>query len=163
MAKIAFYKGKPKQKFRQFLNFLILFWTRGEYTHVEYIDDSDPNSWDWYSASAFEEGYVRKKNIFIHEDHWDVFDINIEIDNEKVIEFFNKEMGKPYDWIGIYFSQFLPLNKENPKKWFCSEIVAKSLQIGNPILMKNIQPSRVSPNNLYKYLSAIGFLKEYDR
>jgi len=53
-----------------------------------------------------------------------------------IIDFAKSQEGKPYDWKGIWLSQFLPLNKHDKNKWFCNEIVGESLKHGG---IKNIK------------------------
>lgn len=155
MPKVAFYKGRPEQFIYRILNTAVRWWTHGPYSHVEYIDDHDTddvNQWDWYSASSFKEKCVRVKTVHIKKGHWDIFDLSYN-NKEKAIELFESQMGKPYDWIGIFFSQILPTKIHNPDKWFCSEIVAKALQCSGSLALYKA-PSEYSPNGLYRALLA---------
>jgi hypothetical protein len=45
----------------------------------------------------------------------------------KSFDFIQSQINKKYDWFGIVFSQFLSLGEHNKRRWFCSEIVRKSL------------------------------------
>jgi len=110
----------------------IKIWTRSEYYHTELLID------DILITSYIQEGVIFKK-VDIHkylEDKNTLADIfNIDIPHENIIpmlNFANSQKGKPYDWRGIFLSQFLPMRKENPNNWFCSEINTKVLQIGEP-------------------------------
>ncbi|MDA0778331.1 MAG: hypothetical protein O3C19_04590, partial [Bacteroidetes bacterium] len=56
----------------------------------------------------------------------------LSVDVEFALNFFEIINGLPYDRRGIFFSQMLPLNKENPLAWFCSESVAGAIKMRNP-------------------------------
>lgn len=50
--------------------------------------------------------------------------------------------GKGYDWLGILFSQVLPLNLDHPERVFCSELNAAMLGLS--------KPASYSPEKLYQ-------------
>ena len=55
----------------------------------------------------------------------------IEVKDELVqeaIKWVYSQENKPYDWMGIAFSQFLPLSVDDQEKWFCSEICSELLK-----------------------------------
>jgi uncharacterized protein YycO len=55
----------------------------------------------------------------------------IEVKDEIVkeaIEWVYTQENKPYDWKGIFLSQFLPLSVDDQEKWFCSEICSELLK-----------------------------------
>ncbi|WP_343560424.1 hypothetical protein [Kiloniella sp. b19] len=138
MTYLAFYKGTGK-----WWNKLIRLWTRGPYSHCEIVT-SKPNSWrkTAQSLSASEwDGGVRKKTIDFTTDNWDLIPVAIDCDRLSQAK---GEIGAKYDWVGILFSQILPLSREHPDKWFCSELAA--FVIGLP------DPHHFSPNSLYRKL-----------
>lgn len=160
--KIAFYKGTGHTVLNFILSWGVKIWTWGEYSHVELIDCNGSDNialWDWYSASAFAEGIVRVKTIDVIPDNWDFFDIDFDLDKESVIEFFNKEMGKKYDWIGILFSQLFPLKLDDKNTWFCSEIVKHALCISGIQSLCFDTDASYSPNRLFRELKNEGILK----
>ena len=65
---------------------------------------------------------------------------------DTVLEFAKTQVGKPYDWAGIFGLTFRR-NWEEDDKWFCSELVAWSFkQAGYPLLSEN--SFRITPRDL---------------
>lgn len=152
MAKIAYYKGWGTSFWDKVMTLAVMIWTLGKYSHCELIKtnghDDDPSQWEWYSASAFNEGIVRKKTIAIKEKNWDIFDLP-EFDEDKAFDFIATQFGKKYDWTGILLSQFLPFGKHSRKKWFCSEICRKGLYEGG-LIKGSDKHHAYSPNKLFR-------------
>jgi len=140
--KVAFYKGKG-----DWVDWAIRKWTRSPYSHCEIVIDNT-----WYSSSA-RDGGVRKKNIHHNPENWDFIDIKIQVNDKNIIKmFFNKQIGKKYDYVGILLSQVIPLHEDIKNRWFCSEICAYTLQLID-ILPKDKKSNWYSPGRLYKRLS----------
>ena len=145
--KIAFYK-----KIKNIVDFSIRWHTRkkkwrifslAKYSHCEIIFSDD----EFFSSSG-RDGGVRFKKIKCDKKKWDVFKIEISAaDEKKIREFCAAQCGKKYDWRAIFFSQILDLQRENPQKWFCSEICAAALQKIN--FLKNEKPHLLSPIELF--------------
>jgi len=160
--KIAFYKGYGHTLAQKIVTVLINLWTRGPYSHVELIDahegEPDPEKWHWYSASAFKEGEVRVKMMRPYNpDNWDVFDVKFPEDPECKLTAFNvfcEESGKKYDWVGIFLSQILPLDRHVEDKWFCSEITRFALCHAK-IVPCDGEHHHYSPNALYRELKKL--------
>jgi hypothetical protein len=144
--KIAFYKGSGT-----IFDKLIRLWTWSKYSHVELVADNI-----WYTSSPRDDGVV-KREIDYDPDHWDMFELNIH-KNKEIIDFIDAEMGKRYDWLGIFLSQIIKLNIHNPNRWFCSEIVHKAIQAGG--FRSDLGKSNgYSPGKLYCMLMTYGVLK----
>jgi hypothetical protein len=112
----------------------------------------------WYSASAFVEGEVREKNVVYIEDHWDMWDLNLCNEESEAIEFIKSQIGKKYDWRGIFFSQLFNSDREDNDKWFCSEIVRRSLCEAR-LLENDDMHHKHSPNSLFKELVKLGVIQ----
>lgn len=141
MVKLAFYKGEGN-----WVDKTIRWWTKSHYSHVELVINSV-----WYSSSP-RTLEVRGEKITPNPKHWDY--IILEPFNESsLIHLANKELGKKYDWMGIFFSQFIPLGRENPNKWFCSEFCVGMLK--DQIKFKH-KPSWYSPGKLYEEIKSLG-------
>ena len=140
MVKLAFYKGLSAPN-RNWQDKLICLWTKGQYSHVELI------VYDYMYSSSPTSGKVRKEPHTIDNDVWEYVSIdNVNTDN--ILEFFELTKGKKYDWLGI-LGFIIPL-KDRTDKWFCSEWVSNALKISG---YKNLwiqEPSKISPNKLYK-------------
>ena len=66
---------------------------------------------------------------------------------QKAIEFAEKQMGKSYDWLGVFrFMDKVPARDNN--RWFCSELVHKSIAEGGVRLLERIPSAEVSPMHL---------------
>ena len=155
--KIAFYK-----KLKKISDFLIRWHTRenfwkifsiAEYSHCELVFSNDES----FSSSGCDGG-ARFKKIKFDEKKWDVFKIKISAaDEKKIREFCAAQCGKKYDWRAIFFSQILDLQRENPQKWFCSEICAAALQKIN--FLKNEKPHLLSPQKFFLKLNCAKFFE----
>ncbi len=165
MAKVAYYKGMGATLKDKIMTLGVRIWTLGKYSHCELIDtngqDNNPDVWQWYSASAFSEGIVRKKNITINESNWDIFDLP-EFNEDEAFSAIAKEFGKKYDWTGIFLSQFLPLGRHSKNKWFCSEIVKKGMYEGG-LLGGFDNHHAYSPNKLFRTQNRLGQLTKWHR
>lgn len=118
-AELAFYKSSKGGV----IDWLISMWTWSKYSHVELIVNGE-----WYSSSQ-RDLKVRKRVINRSSDHWDF--IEVYVDSDTVNKLYQRTKGASYDWEGIFLSQFFPLNKQDNKKWFCSEWVAEALGLVN--------------------------------
>jgi len=155
MYKIAFYKGVPPRALDRFVSKAIRIWTRSIYSHVELVDTNNSQNiedWHWYSARASSDivGGLTTKEILQHQPlkDWDIFDINNKYDRSIGIEYIRTQIGKNYDWTGIFLAQILPLSINIPHRWFCSEIVHRAL-LSMGVQFKYSASQRYSPKSLY--------------
>lgn len=146
--RMAFYKPTKGDFWGQ----LIAGWTglfnlgQPRYDHVEigfFID----KKLEWYSsASRNEDGksgtrWIAEEKLFKHPERWDVVDLKALRPISEMIKTCEEELGKPYDWYGI-FGFITPFGKINAKdKWYCSEIC-------NYVFFGRWQ-KRVSPTRLF--------------
>ena len=140
--KVAFYKGLSAPH-RDFFDWVICKWTRGKYSHVELIIDGF-----MYSSSP-RDGRVRKTQHTTDNKSWDY--VEVEIKEANVIDFFNMTQGNKYDWLGI-LGFIIPI-KDRTNEWFCSEWVSNALKISGCKKLWKLEPSKISPNRLYKILT----------
>ena len=137
-----------------FMDKLINVWTGlYGYSHCEIVFDKMPQKNGKYlcCSSSPRDLKVRFNYIDIKSKHWHIVDIpsNSKIDDE-VYKEMKKLEGAKYDWKGIFLTFiFSWVDKQDNKKWWCSEIVAH-------ILNKFYIPMklRVHPNRLAKTLKA---------
>lgn len=130
MSQLAFYIAKHGN----IVDKAIAWWTNSKYSHVELVIDGM-----WYSTSP-RDLKVRAKRLIPKEGHWDFVDV--DVDTTYAIEFFFLTSGRPYDWLGIWLTQFLPFNLHERKKFFCSEWCARALQYD--------KAHQYSPEKLYR-------------
>ena len=130
---LAFYKGKGLIG-----DYLIRWWTRSQYSHCELIINNT-----WYTSSMRDGGVRRRFSAARPSDHWDFVDVDMSVgDSLDAITKFSEILGKKYDWIGIFFSQFIKADGHERHKWFCSEVCAYMLGLD--------KPHRFSPQDLYR-------------
>lgn len=124
---LALYKGKPSSKMERLKDGLIRFFTRGIYSHcelvverVEYLNGYHYEReiiYDCYSSSP-RDGGVRKKQININKDKWDLIPLN-GVTETQIKGYFEQTKGKSYDWLGaLGVVLFTPQSRD---KFFCSE------------------------------------------
>jgi len=147
MISIAFYKGKG-----DWTDKLIRWWTKSPYSHVELVI-GDPKDGDWISTSP-RTMRLEKRHINYKPENWDVIQINEEICDlnvYRVQKLYIKYKLVSYDWFGIFFSQIIPLNKDNKNKLFCSEWVMTCLLVKDP--------NKYSPGDVYQYCKDKNYFK----
>jgi hypothetical protein len=94
-------------------------------------------------------GVIYRKR-FDEVDHdpkdWILIDLPFDEDQERIIrEWCENELGCKYDWKGIY-SFILPFIREDPMRWFCSEICTAAIQIYMDL---KLVPYKTPPRTLY--------------
>ena len=141
MIKLAFYKAFNNPNAR-WDDKLIAFYTKGKYSHVELIING------YMYSSSPRDGRVRKTQHTTDNKSWDY--VEIEIKEANVIDFFNMTQGNKYDWLGI-LGFIIPI-KDRTNEWFCSEWVSNALKISGCEKLWKLEPSKISPNRLYKIL-----------
>ncbi len=126
--KIAFYK-KSKTFFGRLIRIKQRYWdghpkNEAQYSHVELVFSNNVA----FSSSECDGG-TRFKVIEWNPKHWDFVEVKVTEEQErKIQEFCTKENGQAYNWIGIFFAQFLNFNINRKGDWFCSQIVCRALQ-----------------------------------
>jgi len=119
--------------------------TRSVYSHVA-IELSDGRV-----IEAWHKGGVRVNRDFgarhTPETEVDVFIIEKDFNELKVMDFLTPQIGKKYDFWSIV--KFLTRRNEPvDDKWFCSEIVMQAFIEGGLHLLRRIPPSHVDPGHL---------------
>lgn len=136
---------------------LVQWWTGARQSHVEVqvpYGVGDPGEkvepyWITYSADT-KKGVIALFGTY-SEEKWETLIVPVSSEDlAKVIDFFNGELGAPYDWYGLFLSQVLETGRESPDAWFCSEIIAAAFDhVG---LLTVVKPCMVSPGGLYAML-----------
>ena len=125
---------------------IIKKWTKSPYYHVEMIVDKT-----WISTNS-DKGAVYFNKLQPLSEKYTYIDIKVDGRKvKKMMKFAEKQIGKKYDWLGIFFSQAFKKNIEDKNKWFCSEIVAEMLKILGFELEK--ESNEYSPGDLYNCFS----------
>lgn len=132
--RLAFYKGKG-----DWVDKVIRWWTKSQYSHVEVVVGDT-----WISSSPRDGGVRSMKMESYNVEHWDIIDYP-GVSTVDVFDLFRRTKGNDYDFIGILFSQILPLGIQSKSKWYCSEWAAK-------LKYKN---SKLNPQQLYELVSKV--------
>jgi hypothetical protein len=143
MIKLTFYKayqGNLTDK-------IISWWTKGPYSHVEIVVGPDVNNLAMYSSSGLDGG-VRKKPHRYDTNKWEYIDIDLNLNI--LLQIYNKTKDCKYDYSGI-LGFVLPL-QDRENKWFCSEWVSNVLKCSGDKRLYLKEPSKISPNKLYKII-----------
>lgn len=136
---LAFYKGRGRWDDR-----LIRWATRSRFSHVELLRVNAPPA-DGDAARAVSasgrDGGVRCKTITFRKSNWEFLPVPW-VDASEAHARAVQEFLKDYDYKGILLSQVLAISRQDPSRWFCSELCAYAL--GLPM------PHTYSPGQLYR-------------
>ena len=96
----------------------VQIWTMSKYFHTEmYINGIRITSDTRYGV------------VIKHDTDWeyikqyaDIKTLEVDYNEDELISFIEENLGKKYDWKGIFLSQVLPLDKHDKNKYFCNEI-----------------------------------------
>jgi hypothetical protein len=138
---LAFYKAHQCD----WTDKLIALWTKGKYSHVEIVVESDVNNLLMYSSHP-NDGGVRRRLHKYDPTKWEY--INIDLDYNILLGIYNKTKNDSYDFSGIL--GFIIPFRDRENKWFCSEWVSNVLKCNGDKRFYILAPSRISPNKLYK-------------
>jgi len=104
---------------------VIQWWTGSIYSHCELVVDG------WcYSSSAMDKG-VRRKQINLDPEKWDVIDLPWA-DGQAIKRYFYETDHYRYGWAGLVTSQLFNLNRETKGAQFCSQWCSAALGLPNP-------------------------------
>lgn len=112
----------------------IQLWSGSIYSHCELVIDGF-----CYSSSVMDKG-VRKKQIKLDADKWDVVDLPWA-DQQTARSYFEKTDGHSYGWYSLITSQLFNTARADDDSQFCSEWCASALGLPNP--------SSYSPESLH--------------
>ena len=117
---IAFYKGVGRWDDR-----LIRIATQSPFSHVELLRGNTMLS------ASIRDGGVRLKKVELNSDHWTLLPLE-GWERGDAWERAVEEIGRPYDLTGILLTFTVPLRRHRRRSWFCSELCAHALGLGEP-------------------------------
>ncbi|KIT17426.1 hypothetical protein [Jannaschia aquimarina] len=146
---MAFYKGRGEWKdtvtrlmtVAQFA--VIRKASRSHYTHCELVAAAgipDDGEVAWSVSSSGRDKGVRVKPIAFKKENWDF--VPLPFADYDAWDLAVEHAGKPYDYKAMWLSHLFAFNREDPEKWFCSEICAHALRIE--------MPNALSPGGLFR-------------
>lgn len=139
---VAFYRGRGTAADR-----LIRHHTRSRYSHVELVwatRTPGPGDAALCLSASLRDGGVRRKVIAFDRDAWSIVPAPAWTAPD-AWAWAEREIGKPYDVLGIVLSQGVGLGLHAPGRWFCSELCAHALGLA--------RPSAYSPGALFGALT----------
>ena len=139
---IAFYKGKDR-----IFNKLVSWWTRGPYSHTEFVTAGGLGQLSHCWSSSFTDGGIREKCIELDPKHWDI--IKLDLSPEDVYEitkWFLQHRSAKYDVVGLIGFVFRRV-ADNKSRFFCSESIATAMGIKDAW--------RFDPNTLYALIKSL--------
>jgi hypothetical protein len=145
---LAFYRGRGT-----WVDRVIRVVTRSPYSHVEMILSPDrPVAGDLERrafSSSTRDGGVRIKWISFDLDNWDFLPVTWA-DTYRIEATIAVHSGRSYDFVALLLSQFLNLRRGMTQRWFCSELIAWTLDL--PF------PSALSPGDLFAWVARLNQL-----
>lgn len=118
--KLLFYKGKSGT----WLDKLICYVTKSEYSHVEFVSRDDGTVYECWSSSN-RDGGIRKTYITVNPEHWTL----LELPTADAVNtnWFLERTGQKYDYVGLLCPILKTSLFSSKSKWFCSEAIAEVL------------------------------------
>jgi hypothetical protein len=141
--KLAFFIGKG-----DYLDKLVRLWTKSKYSHVELVVGDY-----WYSSNPNHGCVVKQHKSNFNLENWEFIEVQIEDNIFKNIfnNFLLKQLGKKYDYLGIFLSHIISLNIHHQHKWFCSELVSEFL-LKCGFFPEITDSNNFSPEHLYRLI-----------
>lgn len=137
--RIALYRG------RSLLSRVIRWRTWSVYSHAAWLCASGT------VIEAWTKGGVRHvANLSVAHTPGtivDLYEITAEVDYAAAELFLKRQLGKPYDFLGI-LGFILRRRCQEESRWFCSELVFSAVLAGGLRLLNTLDPWQVSPGEL---------------
>jgi len=145
--KIAFRKG-DNLPWHDIVGKVIMLFTK-KYRHVEFVFSDDT----WFGAVAGGSRFT--DDISGNPDKWDYIKIN-EIHEAKIRYTCEIIEGRKYDWAGLLSFASFGLIKQDPRAFYCSELVRWVLGLKNIGILPRWKGERCPPSGkggLYEMLT----------
>ena len=104
---------------------------------------------------------------FIYKDNMEIYELDSSVNADDILEFFGKNKGKGYDYLGILGQFFYAKKVQSSDKYFCSEFclnaIDYALQFSLTYKYKSLKDRigyQFNPSKLYKYLKNMELIKE---
>ena len=115
-----------------------------KYSHVELVFSNDE-----CASSSARDGGIRFKFIDLNSGRWNVFELNLDLDEEAIRYWFHIHKDNTYDWPGAIASAF-GIDISDDDKKYCSYACAAALSV-NPT---------ITPGGLFRHLKKSGAINE---
>lgn len=112
-------------------NRAIKIYTWHPYTHVDLVV-SRP-SYEYTPPMEYYVGALPNKGVMTHRSPArDEKFMTLDVDETKVYEFAHMQVGKKYDWFGIFGLAVRDGDFQEQNKWFCSELIGAAINYASP-------------------------------
>lgn len=139
---LIFYKGHDG-----FFGKLVRWWTSSPYSHVALLFHSADGALILIEAMPG-VGIRERRMATIDPAEWTTIQIPVSPSSyDHLLAWARQDLGEPYDWSGLFWSQVLHIPRSHPDKWFCSEFAVAALQLLNMLVGK--KACSFSPGSLY--------------
>lgn len=128
---------------KSFASFLIRLLTASRWHHCGVCFDDRAV----YEASGIHGVRVTTLDEFKSRGEYQIVDINLP-DEQSAFLWVRSQLGKKYDWSGIFSIIFQRKNWQKEDKWYCSEFAAKASEIGGLKLIRD-GVNGVTPRDLW--------------
>lgn len=142
---MAFYLGdKSENPSATRLDRFICWATNSGYSHVELITEFDVSTLRGTAwSSSPRDGGIRPATIDFSTGHWDIIEIDIDLTDHHVHQWFMERIDARYDWLGA-IGAHVPIMYRDNHRWFCSEAVGACMGIPDSYTM--------TPGELHHYV-----------
>jgi uncharacterized protein YycO len=152
---LAAYYGKS------FGSWVIRFRTWSKVTHVALVDLETMRTCEAWKGSVQIVGSPMELHTpGTHIAFYELKDELSELQEQELWGFLEEQEGKPYDW-GAILGFGLRRNKEDPNKWFCSELAAAAYELVGVPLLERIDRYKIYPE-LLTYSTELADPFDYD-
>src|ERR1700726_703863 len=123
-------------------SFLIRWRTWSDYSHVDFVLP------DGTLLGAQGDGVKIRPSDYGKFIKTEFFDIDIdEVTSQRILDFANSQIGKPYDWKAIIGFAFRRDWMETDS-WFCSELIEAAFEKNGALLIRTEHLNRIAPSDL---------------
>jgi uncharacterized protein YycO len=139
---ILLYKGKS------LISKAIRWQTFGPYSHAAWWCDDKSVVESWHKGGVSHN--MTPGAVHAHGTEIDVFSIKGMTPNDRwaIEEMLKFEVGSKYDFAPVLRGFPLRLNRDNPDKWFCSELVFSKVREAGIDLLRAVPAFKVHPTLL---------------
>lgn len=139
---IVLYKGKSR------LSRAIRWWTRTEFSHVG-VERANGNFLEAWThgvrmVADYATDHARGTPV-----EWYRIEGAKPAQREAMERFIVSQLGKPYDYRGLFGFISRKDYTDNPDKWFCSELVFQACKVAGIDLLARVPAYKVSPGAIW--------------
>ena len=144
---------KHKQHDNDLPGAIIAASTGSDWIHAELIYEDGVSVSSW----AGTKGVVARptRDTIKKPQYWEIYDLGT-FDTSGLDSFLRAQIGKGYDWQGIFLSYALPMQKQSWNRWTCAELVYYALVHYTPVDLPLVN-NAVTPGQLRDMIRLAGY------